>query len=73
MKKCIYCSDPIQLNVGPEEENAQQPPQSHSVGLNSVFQPSQLSTFSDDPDYQSGSSRTACSSAMDIGTESDSC
>jgi hypothetical protein len=72
VKKCLYCSDPVQLNVGPEEENAQQSTQSHSVGLNSVSQPSQLSTSSVDRDYQSESSGTACSSAMGIGTESDS-
>jgi hypothetical protein len=72
VKKCLYCSDPIQLTVGPDEANAQQPTQSHSVSLKSVSEPSQLSTSSDDPHYQSGSSCTAHSSAMDIGTESDS-
>ena len=72
MKKCLYCSHSIQLNVGPEEENAQQLTQSHSVGLNSVSHPSQLSTSSNDPHPRSGYSGTAHSSAMDTGTESDS-
>jgi hypothetical protein len=44
---------------------------SRSVGLKSVSKPSQLSTSSDDPDYQPGSSGTGRSSAMDRVTDSD--